>query len=79
MIDFGLAFTSTLPEDKAVDLYVLERALIALHSSNGDIVSTVFLGLCRLIWLSVYEAKIFFQSRWILRSIDILKPQGCCT
>ncbi|CAM6094781.1 unnamed protein product [Calypogeia fissa] len=41
MIDFGLAFTSSLPEDKAVDLYVLERALIALHSSNGDIIKLV--------------------------------------
>lgn len=45
MIDFGLAFTSTLPEDKAVDLYVLERALTALHSSNGDIVSSSLVGL----------------------------------
>ncbi|KAJ0802211.1 putative protein kinase TKL-Pl-4 family [Helianthus annuus] len=28
LIDFGLSFVSTLPEDKAVDLYVLERALL---------------------------------------------------
>ncbi|BBN10412.1 TP53 regulating kinase and related kinases [Marchantia polymorpha subsp. ruderalis] len=41
MIDFGLSFTSALPEDKAVDLYVLERALISLHSSNGDIMGLV--------------------------------------
>ncbi|KAG6545598.1 hypothetical protein Mapa_012952 [Marchantia paleacea] len=41
MIDFGLSFTSVLPEDKAVDLYVLERALISLHSSNGDIMGLV--------------------------------------
>lgn len=33
LIDFGLSFNSTLPEDKAVDLYVLERALLALHST----------------------------------------------
>jgi hypothetical protein len=38
LIDFGLSFTSTIPEDKAVDLYVLERALISMHSSNGDVV-----------------------------------------
>ncbi|CAI5962447.1 unnamed protein product [Closterium sp. NIES-64] len=38
VIDFGLSFNSTIAEDKAVDLYVLERALISLHSSNGDIV-----------------------------------------
>lgn len=38
LIDFGLSFTSTLPEDKAVDLYVLERALISMHSSCGNVV-----------------------------------------
>ncbi|GJP37011.1 hypothetical protein CLOM_g21470 [Closterium sp. NIES-68] len=41
LIDFGLSFNSTIAEDKAVDLYVLERALISLHSSNGDIMSEV--------------------------------------
>uniref|UniRef100_A0A0D6QWA4 non-specific serine/threonine protein kinase n=1 Tax=Araucaria cunninghamii TaxID=56994 RepID=A0A0D6QWA4_ARACU len=41
LIDFGLSFTSTLPEDKAVDLYVLERALLSMHSSNGNIMERV--------------------------------------
>jgi len=49
LIDFGLSFTSTIPEDKAVDLYVLERALISMHSSCGDVVrrlrSSYFLSL----------------------------------
>lgn len=31
LIDFGLAHVSNLIEDKAVDLYVLERALISTH------------------------------------------------
>ncbi|CAI0448855.1 unnamed protein product [Linum tenue] len=39
LIDCGLSFTSTLPEDKAVDLYVLERALLSMHSSCGNVVS----------------------------------------
>lgn len=34
MIDFGLAYFSTLPEDKGVDLYVLERALMSTHSDK---------------------------------------------
>ncbi|KAJ3683656.1 hypothetical protein LUZ60_013883 [Juncus effusus] len=42
LIDFGLSFTSTLPEDKAVDLYVLERALISMHSSCADIIEKIF-------------------------------------
>lgn len=33
MIDFGLSSYSTSTEDKAVDLYVLERALLSTHSS----------------------------------------------
>ncbi|KAK7301591.1 hypothetical protein RJT34_12458 [Clitoria ternatea] len=41
LIDFGLSFTSTLPEDKAVDLYVLERALISMHSSSGGVMDQI--------------------------------------
>nr|GMD83910.1 EKC/KEOPS complex subunit bud32-like [Ipomoea batatas] len=42
LIDFGLSFTSTLPEDKAVDLYVLERALLSMHSSCGNVMDRIF-------------------------------------
>jgi TP53 regulating kinase-like protein len=31
MIDFGLSYGSNLIEDKAVDLYVLERAISSTH------------------------------------------------
>ncbi|KAK9281410.1 hypothetical protein L1049_004311 [Liquidambar formosana] len=41
LIDFGLSFTSTLPEDKAVDLFVLERALISMHSSCGNVMDRI--------------------------------------
>ena len=34
LIDFGLAFVSTLLEDKAVDLYVLERAFLSTHPDS---------------------------------------------
>lgn len=33
MIDFGLSHYNTSPEDKGVDLYVLERALLSTHSA----------------------------------------------
>ena len=32
MIDFGLSYSTSLAEDKAVDLYVLERAITSAHS-----------------------------------------------
>ncbi|XP_019084495.1 PREDICTED: TP53-regulating kinase-like isoform X2 [Camelina sativa] len=41
LIDFGLSVTSTLPEDKAVDLYVLERALLSMHSSCGNVMDRI--------------------------------------
>lgn len=34
LIDFGLSFVSSLAEDKAVDLYVLERAFASTHSDS---------------------------------------------
>lgn len=36
MIDFGLSFFSTISEDKAVDLYVLERAFTSAHATTGE-------------------------------------------
>lgn len=38
LIDFGLATIATLPEDKAVDLYVLERAITSAHSQHTALV-----------------------------------------
>jgi TP53 regulating kinase-like protein len=35
-IDFGLSCYSTSDEDKAVDLYVLERALISTHPNSEE-------------------------------------------
>ncbi|KAI9350163.1 kinase-like domain-containing protein, partial [Obelidium mucronatum] len=37
-IDFGLSFVSNLSEDKAVDLYVLERALASTHPQSHILV-----------------------------------------
>lgn len=36
LIDFGLSSYSSLPEDKAVDLYVMERAVVSTHSDYAD-------------------------------------------
>jgi tRNA A-37 threonylcarbamoyl transferase component Bud32 len=41
LIDFGLAYNSTIPEDKAVDLYVLERAFSSAHATDGNLVWTL--------------------------------------
>lgn len=38
MIDFGLSYNSTIAEDKAVDLYVLERAFLSTHAEHVGLV-----------------------------------------
>ncbi|XP_053309284.1 EKC/KEOPS complex subunit TP53RK [Spea bombifrons] len=37
LIDFGLSFISALPEDKGVDLYVLEKAFLSTHPNTEDL------------------------------------------
>lgn len=37
LIDFGLSFVSGLAEDKGVDLYVLERALLSSHPGTEQL------------------------------------------
>lgn len=39
VIDFGLSVNSTLPEEKGVDLYVMERAMGSAHSEHKGLVS----------------------------------------
>lgn len=41
MIDFGLSYNSGLAEDKAVDLYVLERAFLSTHPSSEALFNSV--------------------------------------
>ncbi|KAJ3410943.1 TP53 regulating kinase [Chytridiales sp. JEL 0842] len=42
LIDFGLSYISTLLEDKAVDLYVLEKAMLSTHT-NSQVLFDAFL------------------------------------
>ncbi|KAK9829315.1 hypothetical protein WJX72_005157 [[Myrmecia] bisecta] len=41
LIDFGLSYNSSVPEDKGVDLYVLERAFTSAHSTQGNLMDMV--------------------------------------
>jgi TP53 regulating kinase-like protein len=41
MIDFGLASSQPLPEDKAVDLYVLERAMLSTHPNSQALIDRI--------------------------------------
>lgn len=41
MIDFGLSFLNPSAEDKGVDLYVLERALLSTHPESEEIFDSI--------------------------------------
>ena len=54
LIDFGLAFHSSLVEDKAVDLYVLERAFASTHPDSEPLFGSV---------LASYEKRL--GKKWL--------------
>lgn len=54
LIDFGLAYTSALVEDKAVDLYVLERAFASTHPDSEPLFASV---------LKAYEKRM--GKEWV--------------
>lgn len=56
LIDFGLSFNSTIPEDKGVDLYVLERAFTSAHSKQTEMV-------CASDWQLVYVKCFLLQGQ----------------
>ena len=67
LLDFGLGYNSTLPEDKAVDLYVLERAFTAMHSMVGDMVS--ILEIC-ILCTFLFDSCLFSKHNQVVIIID---------
>jgi len=67
LIDFGLAYTSTLAEDKAVDLYVLERAFASTHPESEPLFSSV---------LDAYKRKLGKEWPAIGRRLEDVRLRG---
>jgi tRNA A-37 threonylcarbamoyl transferase component Bud32 len=61
LIDFGLSYHSTLVEDKAVDLYVLERAFSSTHPDSEPLFASV---------LKAYEQRMGKEWAAIGRRLD---------
>ncbi|KAK9478370.1 kinase-like domain-containing protein [Lipomyces japonicus] len=74
IIDFGLAQQSTLPEDKAVDLYVLERAVISTHPKHSEEFTTWLLE----GYLSEFNSQKggSFKAKEILKKLDAVRLRG---
>ncbi|KAI5985521.1 kinase-like domain-containing protein [Pisolithus albus] len=67
LIDFGLAYHSTLVEDKAVDLYVLERAFASTHPDAEPLLSSV---------LASYEKRLGKHWSAIKKRLDDVRLRG---
>ncbi|KAF8962910.1 hypothetical protein BDZ97DRAFT_1823370 [Flammula alnicola] len=61
LIDFGLSYHSTLIEDKAVDLYVLERAFASTHPDSEPMFASI---------LSAYEKQMGREWPALRRRLD---------
>lgn len=66
LIDFGLGSMSTAEEDKAVDLYVLERAFLSTHPKAERLFKDV---------LRAYE-KSYTGSKLVLRRLQDVRMRG---
>jgi TP53 regulating kinase-like protein len=66
-IDFGLGYSSAMVEDKAVDLYVLERALVSTHAHLEPLLFDAF--------VAAYAA-LARDSRVILAKFAKVKLRG---
>jgi TP53 regulating kinase-like protein len=67
LIDFGLSHVESSVEDKAVDLYVLERALISTHANADQLFQDI---------LSTYMKENKKGSREIMRKLDEVRARG---
>ncbi|KAI0781668.1 kinase-like domain-containing protein [Irpex lacteus] len=67
LIDFGLAYVSTLVEDKAVDLYVLERAFSSTHPASEPLFSGV---------LKAYEHRMGKEWKATSKRLDDVRLRG---
>lgn len=67
LIDFGLSHVESSIEDKGVDLYVLERALISTHANIDRLFQAI---------LSTYMKENKKESREVLKKLDEVRARG---
>ncbi|KAI1466111.1 kinase-like protein [Daldinia caldariorum] len=67
IIDFGLASQSTSDEDRAVDLYVLERAFASTHSRAEDLFTAT---------LESSYRETFKQAPVVLKKLEEVRMRG---
>lgn len=66
-IDFGLSYTVVSSEDKGVDLYVLERALLSTHSNASELLPLI---------LEAYEKENQSESDHVMKKYEEVRARG---
>ncbi|CAG8591317.1 1227_t:CDS:2 [Ambispora leptoticha] len=66
VIDFGLSYVSILPEDKAVDLYVLERTFTSTHPNSETMFAPI---------LEIYTKK-YKDSGPVISKLEEVRLRG---
>ncbi|XP_031731467.1 EKC/KEOPS complex subunit TP53RK [Anarrhichthys ocellatus] len=66
LIDFGLSYISALPEDKGVDLYVLEKAFLSTHPNTETLFE-------RLLKSYAVASK---KSSSVIKKLDEVRLRG---
>ncbi|XP_041357906.1 EKC/KEOPS complex subunit TP53RK-like [Gigantopelta aegis] len=67
LIDFGLSYGATLAEDKGVDLYVLERALLSTHPNTECLFETILIS---------YKAEYKNGAADVISKLDEIRLRG---
>jgi len=67
MIDFGLSFMEGTPEDKGVDLYVLERAFLSTHPNTEHLFAQI---------LASYKASLGKESNEVIKKFEEIRMRG---
>ena len=67
MIDFGLGYVENVAEDKGVDLYVLERALLSTHPRTEKFFEVL---------LASYTSVCGKSSQEVIRKLDEVRLRG---
>ena len=69
LIDFGLSYISSLVEDKGVDLYVLERALLSTHPNTEEFFKIVLQSYCN-------GSSNSEKAQEVLKKLDEVRLRG---
>ena len=67
LIDFGLSFSDGLAEDKGVDLYVFERALLSTHPNTEKLFDAV---------IKTYQEENKAEAQGVILKLEEVRMRG---